>query len=167
MKECTLTVGENTPLTPSVYRMRLAGDVSAVTTPGQFINLKLAGRFLRRPISVSDREGESVTILYKVVGQGTEQMAAMGGGMTLSALTGLGNGFDASPAGDSPLLIGGGIGAAPLYWLARELRAAGKQVTVLLGFNTKSEIFYTDEFRALGCDLLSAPPTGAQVPEAS
>ena len=161
MKECTLTVGENTPLTPSVYRMRLAGDVSAVTTPGQFINLKLAGRFLRRPISVSDREGESVTILYKVVGQGTEQMAAMGGGMTLSALTGLGNGFDASPAGDSPLLIGGGIGAAPLYWLARELRAAGKQVTVLLGFNTKSEIFYTDEFRALGCDLLLSTADGS------
>jgi len=161
MKESFLTIAENSPLTASVYKMRLTGDVSAVTTPGQFINLRLEGRFLRRPISVSDRGDESVTILYKVVGQGTEQMAAMCPGKELNVLTGLGNGFDPSAAGQRPLLIGGGIGAAPLYWLARELREAGKCVTVLLGFNTKSEIFYTDEFRALGCETLLTTADGS------
>ncbi len=152
MKQGLFKIAENVKLTDSVMRMRLVGDVSDITRPGQFINIKLGGFYLRRPISVCDRDAESVTILYKIVGHGTEKMSEMTEG-TLDILTGLGNGYDTSMAGERPLLIGGGVGVPPLYMLARELVAAGKQVSVILGFNTKSEIFYEEEFRALGCDV--------------
>ena len=152
MKQGLFQIAENIHLTDTVMRMRLVGDVSDITRPGQFINIKLNGFYLRRPISVCDRDEESVTILYKIVGHGTEAMSEMQEG-TLDVLTGLGNGYDISRAGDAPLLIGGGVGVPPLYMLAKELIAAGKHVSVILGFNTKNEIFYENEFRALGADV--------------
>ena len=161
MKQGVFTITENAPLTGAVYRLRLAGDTSAVTAPGQFVNVALPGLYLRRPISVSDASDGQLTLIYKVVGKGTEAMAAMMPGQTLDVLSGLGNGFDVSLAGDAPLLLGGGIGAAPLVLLARRLRAAGKAVSVVLGFNTRDEIFYEDEFRALGCDVTVATADGS------
>ena len=151
MKQGIFTVAENTPVTDSVMKMRLVGDVSDITACGQFINLKLDGFFLRRPISVCDRDDTSVTILYKIVGKGTAAMAEMPVGEKVDVLVGLGNGYDLSLSGDRPLLIGGGVGVPPLYMLAKKLRSEGKEVSVILGFNTKNEIFYEDEFRALGC----------------
>jgi dihydroorotate dehydrogenase electron transfer subunit len=161
MKDCVLTVAENTPLTKEVYRMVLKGDVRDFTAPGQFLNLRLEGRFLRRPISVCDLGEDSVTIIYKVVGQGTAQMAAMLPGNSLRALTGLGNGYDLACAGDRPLLIGGGVGVPPMYLLAKRLRALGKPVQAVLGFNRASEVFYEEEFRALGCEVTVATADGS------
>ena len=152
MKQGFFKIIENVPLTDSVMRMRLEGDVSDITASGQFINIKLDGLYLRRPISVYDRDETSVTIVYKIVGKGTEQMAQMREG-ELDVLTGLGNGYDLSDAGDHPLLVGGGVGVPPLYMLAKKLIAEGKKVSVILGFNTKDEIFCEDEFRALGADV--------------
>ena len=153
MKQGLFTIAENKALTPSVYRMVLSGDASAVTAPGQFINILIDGLFLRRPISVCDSTADSVTIIYKVIGKGTEKMSQMTKGEQLDVLTGLGNGYDVSAAGNTPLLIGGGVGVPPLYKLAKLLTAAGKTVTVILGFNTKDEIFYEKEFAALGADV--------------
>lgn len=161
MKQVILTIIENTPLTATVYRMRLAGDVSAVTRAGQFVNLQLGGKYLRRPISVCDMDSDTLTILYKVVGHGTAQMAELPVGATVDVLTGLGNGYDLSTAGDRPLLLGGGVGVPPLYRLAKELVAQGKQVTVILGFNTRDEVFYEDEFRALGADVTVTTADGS------
>lgn len=161
MQQEILQIVENAQLTPTVFRMRLSGDVSAVTVPGQFINVKMDGLYLRRPISVCDADGYSVTILYKVVGLGTERMSALCSGAELDVLTGLGNGFDLQCAGEKTLLIGGGIGSAPLYWLARELTAQGKKVTAVLGFNTAGEIFYADEFRTLCSDVVIATADGS------
>ena len=152
MKQGLFEIIENTALTDSVMRMRLRGDTSAVTRPGQFVNIQLDGFFLRRPISVNDCEGDVLTIIYKVVGKGTSAMQKMQSG-TLDILTGLGNGYDTEKSGDRPLLIGGGVGVPPLYMLAKKLLGEGKAVTVILGFNTKSEIFYAEEFRALGCEV--------------
>ena len=151
MKQSLFSIVSNTPLTDNVYKMILSGDTSAITAPGQFVNIQLSGKFLRRPISVCDYDGETLTIIYKVVGKGTEQMAAMAPGETLDILTGLGNGYALAPAGDRPVLLGGGVGVPPLYHLAKRLLAMGKEVTVVLGFNTASEIFYEQEFQALGC----------------
>ena len=146
MDQVLLTIRENAGAAKDVRRMILCGDVAAVTKPGQFINIALSGRFLRRPISVCDRSGDAVTILYKVVGQGTAQMADMKSGETLDVLTGLGNGFDVRAAKGRTLLIGGGIGAAPLYWLGRELKARGIETTAVLGFNTEADVCLEDEF---------------------
>lgn len=153
MKQGIFKIIENTPLTESVYKMVLSGDTSAITECGQFINIKLAGKYLRRPISVCDCDGGTVTILYKVVGGGTEQMAQMQVGENLDVLTGLGNGYDTSLSGNSPVLVGGGVGVPPLYMLAKKLIREGKTVSVILGFNTKNEIFYEDEFKALGATV--------------
>lgn len=152
MKQGIFQITENVPLTANVYRMHLSGDVSAITGPGQFINIKLDGNYLRRPISVCDADDTGVTILYKVVGRGTEQLSRMQTG-ALDVLTGLGNGYDLNLSGQSPLLIGGGVGVPPMYMLAKELLAQGKRVSVILGFNTKDEIFYEREFAALGADV--------------
>jgi dihydroorotate dehydrogenase electron transfer subunit len=134
-------------------KMTLSGDTSDITAPGQFVNIKLDGFFLRRPISVCDvKEGE-LTIIYKMVGKGTEAMGEMKAGKKLDILTGLGNGYDLTTAGDKPLLIGGGVGVPPMYKLAKELLAMGKKVTVILGFNTKDELFYENEFKALGAEV--------------
>ena len=153
MKQGIFEILSNTPLTDSVYKMVLSGDTSAVTNCGQFVNILLTGKFLRRPISVCDYDEKTLTIIYKVVGSGTEQMGAMNPGEKLNILTGLGNGYDISLSGDHPVLLGGGVGVPPMYNLAKKLVALGKKVSVILGFNTRSEIFYENEFKALGCDV--------------
>ena len=153
MKQSIFTIQSNTPLTRDVMKMVLGGDTTAITAPGQFVNILLEGKFLRRPISVCDYDEQALTIIYKVVGKGTAQMKDMVPGQTLDILTGLGNGYDLSCAGDAPVLLGGGVGVPPMYNLAKKLVDMGKQVTVILGFNTASEIFYEAEFRALGCNV--------------
>lgn len=149
MKQGIFEIVENIPLTDNVYRVVLQGDTSAITAPGQFVNIQLDGLFLRRPISVCDVHGDLLTIIYKVVGKGTRQMSKMTQGK-LDVLTGLGNGYDLSTAGDRPVLIGGGVGVPPMYLLAKELIKQGREVQVILGFNTKEEVFYEDQFKALG-----------------
>ena len=153
MKQSIFEILTNEALTSSVYRMTLEGDTSAITAPGQFVNIRLEGKFLRRPISVCDWEEGKLTLVYKVVGHGTAQMAAMTPGQTLDILTGLGNGYDLTLTGENPVLVGGGVGVPPMYGLAKHLRALGKSVQVILGFNTKEEIFYEDAFKALGCTV--------------
>lgn len=153
MKQVLLTVKENISLTENVYKMTMCGDCSDITAPGQFVNIKIDGLFLRRPISVCDREGDTLTIIYKVVGKGTDAMSKMPAGTVLDVLTGLGNGYDLELCGEEPLLLGGGVGVPPMYMLAKELRNTGKNVSVILGFNTKAEVFYENEFKALGCNV--------------
>ena len=140
----------NIPLAPSVYKMELEGDISALTRPGQFINFKIEGLYLRRPISVCDYSDNTITVIYKVVGEGTEIMSKAEKGDEFDILVGLGNGFDTSLSGEKPLLIGGGVGVPPLYKLCKELIKEGKEVSVVLGFNNESEIFYKNEFEQLG-----------------
>lgn len=152
MKQSIFTILDNTPLTANVYKMRLQGDVSQITAPGQFVNIRLDGMFLRRPISVCDVGCDMLTIIYKVVGAGTEAMSKMQSG-TLDILTGLGNGYDLSAAGEHPVLLGGGVGVPPMYLLAKKLRQAGKKVSVILGFNTSDEVFFEEAFRALDCEV--------------
>ncbi len=153
MKQGLFTIQENKPLTGTVYRMVLAGDTSDITASGQFVNILIDGLYLRRPISVCDCTDGVLTIVYKVVGKGTERMSKMPVGTVLDILTGLGNGYDLSVSGDAPILLGGGVGVPPMYLLAKQLIAEGKRVSVVLGFNTRDEIFYEDEFRALGADV--------------
>jgi len=153
MKQSIFTILENKALTRDVFKMVLEGDTSAITASGQFVNIQLAGKFLRRPISVCDWDESTLTIVYKVVGHGTEQMAGMAPGEQLDILTGLGNGYDLSLAGDEPLLIGGGVGVPPMYGAAKKLAEMGVRAKVILGFNVKDEIFYEEEFKALGCDV--------------
>ena len=152
MKQSLFEIVENTALTENVFKMVLKGDTSAITAPGQFVNIQLEGLFLRRPISVCDVQGDCLTIIYKVVGKGTKQMSQMTAGK-LDVLTGLGNGYDLSLSGDKPVLLGGGVGVPPMYLLAKKLIKEGKKVSVILGFNTRSEVFYEDAFRALGADV--------------
>ncbi|MBR7151909.1 MAG: dihydroorotate dehydrogenase electron transfer subunit, partial [Clostridia bacterium] len=161
MKQGIFLIKENTALTKTVYRMVLEGDTSEITVSGQFVNLLLDGFYLRRPISVCDRVDGQLTIVYKVVGKGTEKMSRMQAGESVDILTGLGNGYDLTDAGEHPLLLGGGVGVPPMYLLAKDLIAMGKQVSVILGFNTKDEIFYEDEFRALGADVTVATADGS------
>jgi len=153
MKQGIFEIIENTALTDSVYKMVLQGDTSAITAAGQFVNIQLDGLYLRRPISVCDLQGDTLTIVYKAVGKGTEQMAKMRVGEKLDVLTGLGNGYDLTLSGEKPVLLGGGVGVPPMYLLAKRLIAQGKQVQVILGFNTKSELFYEKEFQALGAQV--------------
>ena len=160
MKQSIYKIIENVPLTSTVYKMVLEGDVSDIKNSGEFINIKLDGKYLRRPISVCDVDSSTVTIVYKVVGAGTEQMSKMSVGTELDILVGLGNGYDLSLSGDKPLLLGGGVGVPPLYNLAKRLIANGKKVTVVLGFNTKEEIFYEQEFKALGADVFVTTADG-------
>ncbi|MBQ4561252.1 MAG: dihydroorotate dehydrogenase electron transfer subunit [Clostridia bacterium] len=156
------TILENRALTPDVYLMRLAGDTSALTNPGQFINIALDGFYLRRPISVCDYNDREITIIYKVVGRGTEKMKSMTEGQTLDVLCGLGNGFDTAKCGDKPVVVGGGVGVPPMYGLAKALIAQGKEVTAILGFNTASELFYKEEFEALGCKVIVTTVDGSE-----
>ena len=161
MKQTILEIQSNEQIAKNVYRMQLCGDTAGIL-PGQFVNIRVQGQFLRRPISVCDVtevKGERLeakgmlTIIYKVVGVGTEAMSHLPVGTQLDVLTVLGNGYDLSKAGNAPLLVGGGVGVPPMYMLARQLREIGKNVRVILGFNTKDEVFYEEEFRALGCDV--------------
>ena len=153
MKDTKFTLVENKCIAKNTYLWVLEGDISHITAPGQFVNIKLDGFYLRRPISVCDAECGTLTLIYKVVGGGTEAMSEMGAGTVLDVLTGLGNGYDTSLSGDRPLLIGGGAGVPPLYKLAKELIAQGKKVWVILGFNTEEEVFFEKEFAALGATV--------------
>ena len=161
MKQEILTITENSPVTESVWRMQLGAPGLDKQKPGGFVNIRLDGLYLRRPISVFDSETGRLTILYKVVGRGTEQMKDLEPGVQLDVLTGLGNGYDLSKAGDRPLLLGGGVGVPPLYLLAKKLRAEGKAVTAVLGFNTAAEVFAEEEFRALGCSVTVTTADGS------
>lgn len=150
----------NQPLTKDVYKMVLEGDTQYITAPGQFVNIALDGKYLRRPISICDYDNATITIIYKVVGDGTAQMSDMQSGKSLDVLTGLGNGYDISKS-TRPLLIGGGVGVPPMYNLAKSLIENGQKPTVILGFNTKEEIFYENEFKALGCKTIVATADGS------
>ena len=161
MKQSIFKIIENTQLTSTVFKMKLSGDVSEITSPGQFVNIKLEGLYLRRPISVCDCENGVLTLIYKVVGKGTEQMAKMTAGEELDVLTGLGNGYNTALSGDKPVLLGGGVGVPPLYMLVKKLIAEGKKVSVVLGFNTKDEIFCEEDFKALGADVSVATADGS------
>ncbi len=152
MKQGRYTVEENRPLTADVWEMRLSGDTGSITRPGQFINIALEGLFLRRPISVSDWDGETATIVYKIVGKGTAAMAGFRPGKRLDVLCGLGNGFEVAKCAERTLVIGGGAGVPPMYGLAKALLAAGKTPLAILGFNRREEIFYEEKFRALGVE---------------
>ena len=161
MKEVCYTVLENAALTDGVYRLRLGGGTDAITAPGQFLELRLPGFYLRRPLSVCDWDEGSVTILYKVVGNGTDWLSKCGAGQRIDALCGLGNGFDVAACGERTLVIGGGIGVPPMYGLAKRLLAAGKTPVAILGFNTAAERFYEAEFRALGVETIVATADGS------
>lgn len=161
MKQDFYTITENKKLTSTVFLMKLAGDTSAITRPGQFLNIQLEGRFLRRPISVCDCTEGEITILYKTVGSGTLQMSRLAPGQKLDVLTGLGNGFDISKSGEAPLLLGGGVGVPPMYLLCKELLAAGRKPAVILGFNTKEEVFFEEEFKALGVETIVTTVDGS------
>ena len=161
MKQVIFEILSNEALTRDVYRMVLSGDTSAITAPGQFVEIALPGKFLRRPISVCDWAENSLTLIYKVVGHGTEQMAALPAGTRLDVLTGLGNGYDTTLSGENPVLVGGGVGVPPLYALCKKLIAEGKNPRVILGFNKESEIFLAKEFEALGIPTHIATADGS------
>ena len=159
MKDTIFTVLNNKMIAKNTYEMVMRGDTEGLASGG-FVNIKLDGFYLRRPISVCDFDGDTLTIIYKVVGKGTDKMAQMKGGEELAVLTGLGNGYDVTKAGDAPLLIGGGAGVPPMFHLCRELIAAGKKVSVILGFGAKDEVFYEEKFRALGADVFVTTVSG-------
>ena len=161
-KKGLYTIVSNTPLTPAVYRMVLEGDTQYITNSGEFINIELSGKFLRRPISIADYDERTITIIYKVVGRGTEQMKQMKAGEVLDILTGLGNGFSTNNDSKRPLLVGGGVGVPPMYNLCKRLQGEGKKPMVILGFNTAAEIFYAEEFRALGVDVYISTADGSE-----
>lgn len=161
MEKVFLTVKENNKLTENVFEMKLSGDVSAIKAPGQFVNLLIDGCYLRRPISVCDVSGDILTLIYKVVGKGTERLSKYKADEKIDALVGLGNGYDLEASGSAPLLIGGGVGVPPMYLLAKKLIEKGVKPTVILGFNTKSEVFYEDNFKALGADVFVATADGS------
>ena len=161
MKQGVYTIKKNKKIARNTMEMVLAGDTSPLTAPGQFINIRLEGFFLRRPISVCDWEEGETTIIYKIVGRGTEALSRMLPGQKLDVLSGLGNGYDISKAGTRPLLIGGGAGVPPMYGLAKALLASGVVPQVILGFNTKEEVFYDSEFQALGVGLTLVTADGS------
>ena len=161
MKDTVFELTENKLIAKNTYLWRLRGDISDITAPGQFVNIKLSGFYLRRPISVADAEGDTLTLIYKAVGAGTEAMAKMPLGERLQILTGLGNGYATERSGDRPLLIGGGAGVPPMYMLAKILTGEGKHPTVILGFNTKDEVFFEEEFKALGARVIVATADGS------
>ncbi len=161
MLEAKFTVLENRELAPNVYRLRLGGNTSAITAPGQFLELRIPGFFLRRPLSVCDWDLDTVTILYRVAGGGTDALSMMQPGQVIDALTGLGNGFDLASCGERTLVIGGGIGVPPMYGLTKRLLDAGKTPVAILGFNRADEIFYRAEFEALGVKTIVATADGS------
>ncbi len=161
MKQVKMTVTENSLLARDVYRLHLSGDASGIKNPGQFVNLQLEGFFLRRPISVFDWTEDSLTLIYKTVGQGTAHMSRLSPGTELDVLTGLGNGYDTGLSGEKPLLLGGGVGIPPLYALAKKLKEEGKQVRAVLGFRTAADAFGLTDFEALGCETAVTTEDGS------
>ena len=161
MKDTKFTLAENRQIAKNTYLWVLEGDISDITAPGQFVNIKLDGFYLRRPISVCDAEDGKLTLIFKVVGEGTERMALARAGEEFLVLTGLGNGYDTTVSGDKPLLIGGGAGVPHMYMLAKKLIGEGKKPTVILGFNTAEEVFFAEEFAAVGCEVRIATADGS------
>jgi len=161
MKQSVFTVVSNEALTEAVYKMILEGDTSAITNCGQFVDLRLPEKYLRRPISVCDYDGSTLTLIYKVVGSGTQIMATLPVGTKLDVLTGLGNGYDTACSGDRPVLVGGGVGVPPMFNLCKKLLGEGKHPQVVLGFNTAGEIFLAEEFKALGAQVHIATADGS------
>ncbi len=161
MKDTVFSIEKNEKIAKDVYLMVLSGDTSDIVRPGQFVNLKLEGFYLRRPISVCDYDENSLTLIYKVVGKGTEYMACLKKGDSLSVLTGLGNGFNTDKVTQKPLLIGGGVGVPPMYNLAKKLIKEGKEVSVIIGFNTKDEVFFEEEFKKLGAKVYVTTADGS------
>ena len=161
MKQSIFEVKANTKIAENTYKMVLGGDCSGITAAGQFVNIKLDGFFLRRPISVCDYNDNELTLIYKVVGKGTEYMSELGAGEKLDILTGLGNGYDLSKSGNEPVLIGGGAGVPPMYNLCRKLVAEGKKPQVILGFNKVNEVFFENEFKALGAEVTVTTADGS------
>ena len=161
MKKSLFTVEHTRQLTADTYEMILSGDTSAITAPGQFVNLDLPGHFLRRPISICNWTDEALMLLVKVVGQGTHDLVRCVPGEELDVLTGLGNGFNMDIPSEHPVLAGGGIGIAPLYGLAQRMLERGQTPTVALGFRTEKDVYYLEEFAKLGCRLLVATEDGS------
>ena len=161
MKQSIFTIVSNEALTGVVYKMVLEGDTSAITNCGQFVDLRLPEKYLRRPISVCDYDEITLTLIYKVVGSGTEIMASLPCGTKLDVLTGLGNGYDTSLSGDRPVLVGGGVGVPPMFNLCKKLISQGKHPQVVLGFNVASEIFLAEDFKALGAEVHIATADGS------
>ena len=161
MKQEIFEVIANEKIANDVFRMILNGNTDEITKTGQFVNIKIEGNFLRRPISVCDWDKDTLTLIYKVVGEGTKKMKDYREGTRLDILTGLGNGYDTSLSGSTPLLIGGGVGVPPLYALCKRLIKEGKQPTVVLGFNSKCDVFYEEEFKALGARVIVATADGS------
>lgn len=161
MKQEIFTIKSNEKIARDIYRMVLLGNTDAITAPGQFVNIRIDGCFLRRPISVCDRDADSLTLIYKVVGEGTEKMSRYPARTKLDILTGLGNGYDTSVSGEAPLLIGGGVGVPPLYNLCRKLVSEGKKPVAVLGFNSKEDVFYENEFAQLGAEVTVATADGS------
>ena len=161
MKQSYFKVISNKRIAKNVYEMKLEGDTSPIICPGQFVNIKIESEFLRRPISICDYDDTTLTLIYKVVGKGTSLMSAMQENTWLDILIALGNGFNTNESGENPVLIGGGVGVPPMFKLAKELIQEGKDVSVILGFNTKSEIFYEEEFKALGVDVYCSTADGS------
>lgn len=162
MKQGIFTVAENKSLTGKVSRLVLRGDVSAIEKPGQFVQLRLDGLYLRRPFSVCDRDSDNFTVLFESVGKGTGKLGTLECHSKVDVLTGLGNGFDLNACRDAPLLIGGGTGVSPLYWLAKELIKQGKRPTALLGFNTAEDVLYEDKFHTLGIETIVTTVDGSR-----
>ena len=161
MIQSLFTITEKVCLAKNIWRMRLQGDTSAITAPGQFVNIKLEGFFLRRPISVNDVEGDILTLIYKPLGEGTRLMTTFRPGKVLDILSGLGNGFDPARSGEKPVLVGGGVGIPPLFNLCKKLIAKGAKPVVVLGFNTREEVFLEDDFRALGAEVIALTADGS------
>ncbi len=161
MKRAMFTISDNLPIARDVYRMRILGDTSALTAPGQFVNVEIEGLYLRRPLSVCDWDEGGMALIYKVVGVGTQRLSKLRPGARLDLLVGLGNGFDPAKSGSRPLLIGGGVGVPPLYALGKHLVALGKRPKAALGFNAREDAFYLDEFRALGIEVFVATVDGS------
>lgn len=161
MNQVMMKITDNKKIAEKTYFMSLEGDTSAITKPGQFINIKLDGFFLRRPISVCDCENGKLSIIYKVVGNGTKEMSKLPVGAELDILSGLGNGYDTSKSGDCPVLIGGGVGVPPMYLLCKKLVSEGKKATVILGFNSEKEVFGVDEFKATGAEVYVTTADGS------
>lgn len=162
MKQEIFEITENLNIAKNTYLMRLSGDTSEIVHPGQFVNIRLDGKYLRRPISVCDREGDMLTLIYKAVGSGTLMMSEMKPGKKLDILTGLGNGYDTGKSGETPLLIGGGAGVPPLYLLCRNLIAQGKCPTVIMGFGSADEVFFESGFSSLGADVIVTTADGSR-----
>ena len=157
MRQQTLTLLSCRALNASVYELILAG--AEEMRAGQFVELSVPGFYLRRPISVADSEDGRLTLLVKEVGEGTKKLRTLQEGARLDVLTSLGRGFDLSAR--TPLLVGGGIGCAPLYKLAKDFAAAGVRPRAVLGFRNAEEIYYAEEF-ARYCDVTVATDDGSR-----